>query len=178
MEFAKKCVILHPLSREKRGKALTEWTWGFRFFGCCLVSYLSRAKGARRASCSGFWPLKNFFEKKLRKNLVVKKKPLTFANAFANKRKLENKEIVLWKTLDKQTKCSTSSSHVIYIMYIRDEVIKPSIWLNNQEIFGHLNRGKSTRKSKKIFYNEEFDPGSGWTLATGLTHASRGAAWT
>ena len=27
-----------------------------------------------------------------------------------------------------------------------------------------------------IFYNEEFDPGSGWTLATGLTHASRGAA--
>ena len=27
-----------------------------------------------------------------------------------------------------------------------------------------------------IFYNEEFDHGSGWTLATGLTHASRGAA--
>ena len=30
---------------------------------------------------------------------------------------------------------------------------------------------------KKYFYNEEFDPGSGWTLATGLTHASRGAAF-
>ena len=27
------------------------------------------------------------------------------------------------------------------------------------------------------YYNEEFDPGSGGTLATGLTHASRGAAW-
>ena len=27
-----------------------------------------------------------------------------------------------------------------------------------------------------ILYNEEFDPGSGWTLAAGLTHASRGAA--
>ena len=26
------------------------------------------------------------------------------------------------------------------------------------------------------FYNEEFDPGSGWTLAAGLTHASCGAA--
>ena len=26
-------------------------------------------------------------------------------------------------------------------------------------------------------YNEEFDPGSGWTLATGLTHASRGVFW-
>ena len=29
---------------------------------------------------------------------------------------------------------------------------------------------------KMIFYNGEFDPGSGWTLAAGLTHASRGAA--
>ena len=27
-----------------------------------------------------------------------------------------------------------------------------------------------------IFYNGEFDPGSGWTLAAGLTHASRGGA--
>ena len=30
--------------------------------------------------------------------------------------------------------------------------------------------------SKLFFYNGEFDPGSGWTLAAGLTHASRGAA--
>ena len=28
----------------------------------------------------------------------------------------------------------------------------------------------------KVIYNGEFDPGSGWTLAAGLTHASRGAA--
>ena len=27
-----------------------------------------------------------------------------------------------------------------------------------------------------IIYNEEFDPGSGCTLASGLTHASLGAA--
>ena len=26
------------------------------------------------------------------------------------------------------------------------------------------------------YYNEEFDPGSGWTLAAGFIHASRGAA--
>ena len=32
-----------------------------------------------------------------------------------------------------------------------------------------------TRNIKHL-YNEEFDPGSGWTLAAGLTHASRGAA--
>ena len=28
----------------------------------------------------------------------------------------------------------------------------------------------------KLIYNGEFDPGSGWTLAAGLIHASRGAA--
>ena len=38
-----------------------------------------------------------------------------------------------------------------------------------------------TRTSQRLkntsnSYNEEFDPGSGWTLAAGLTHASRGAA--
>ena len=26
----------------------------------------------------------------------------------------------------------------------------------------------------QTIYDEEFDPGSGWTLAAGLTHASRG----
>ena len=31
-------------------------------------------------------------------------------------------------------------------------------------------------KDENYINNEEFDPGSGWTLATGLTHASRGAA--
>ena len=29
---------------------------------------------------------------------------------------------------------------------------------------------------KQHIYNGEFDPGSGWTLAAGLIHASRGAA--
>ena len=42
-----------------------------------------------------------------------------------------------------------------------------------------IERRCSIIKSEKIkndINNEEFDPGSGWTLATGLTHASRGAA--
>lgn len=36
---------------------------------------------------------------------------------------------------------------------------------------------ESWGQNKKIkqIYNEEFDPGSGWTLAAGLIHASRGA---
>ena len=46
----------------------------------------------------------------------------------------------------------------------------------------NLRRPEQSKKvilsdDKKYFYNEEFDPGSGWTLATGLTHASRGAAF-
>ena len=39
--------------------------------------------------------------------------------------------------------------------------------------------GSTTTKQKDILYifnSGEFDPGSGWTLAAGLTHASRTAA--
>ena len=151
MEFAKKCVILHPLSREKRAEALTEWTWGFRFFGCCLVSYLSGAKGARRACGSGFWPLKIFSKKNFEKIWWLRKNLLPLQTLSPTNGSLEIR-IVLWKTLDKQTKCSTSSSHVIYIMCIRDEVIKPSIWLNNQETFGHLNRDKKVLARVKRYF--------------------------
>ena len=35
---------------------------------------------------------------------------------------------------------------------------------------------QTEKQTNDYIYNEEFDPGSGWTLATGLTHASRGAA--
>ena len=38
----------------------------------------------------------------------------------------------------------------------------------------YLARDVNLKKIKKTMYNEEFDPGSGWTLAAGLTHASRG----
>ena len=38
-------------------------------------------------------------------------------------------------------------------------------------------RRRLVENIEDILYNEEFDPGSGWTLATGLTHASRGASW-
>ena len=48
-----------------------------------------------------------------------------------------------------------------------------------QDRFDWLQIRKSLQKIKALqyYYNEEFDPGSGWTLATGLTHASRGAAY-
>ena len=38
--------------------------------------------------------------------------------------------------------------------------------------YTHLDVYKRQLNSwKRYYYNEEFDPGSGWTLATGLTHA-------
>ena len=36
---------------------------------------------------------------------------------------------------------------------------------------------RKTEANKHKYDSGEFDPGSGWTLAIGLTHASRGAAW-
>ena len=50
---------------------------------------------------------------------------------------------------------------------------------NNSTLdFGQVIRARQIiqNKDKINIYNEEFDPGSGWTLATGLTHASRGAS--
>ena len=44
-----------------------------------------------------------------------------------------------------------------------------------EEIQWKQRLGKGKRFWKFLYY-EEFDPGSGWTLATGLTHASRGAS--
>ena len=43
-------------------------------------------------------------------------------------------------------------------------------------MFNFVKQNSFETYSLNIFkiYNEEFDPGSGWTLAAGLTHASRG----
>ena len=49
-------------------------------------------------------------------------------------------------------------------------------WEQRKFTFYAESRERIVEIFEKYFYNEEFDPGSGWTLATGLTHASRGAA--
>ena len=54
----------------------------------------------------------------------------------------------------------TVKNNLIYIIYFRPV---QTIW-----------QVMSFKGITDIIYNEEFDPGSGWTLATGLTHASRG----
>ena len=75
---------------------------------------------------------------------------------------------------------------------IQVKKIEPSILVSRAAMFEetigiwirsiNLRRPEQSKKvilrdDEKYFYNEEFDPGSGWTLATGLTHASRGAAF-
>ena len=76
------------------------------------------------------------------------KKVLIFAAA------IEKKAKVLWKIY-----ISTSSTSIIINT------------VNNLKI-----NTNSEHRDINNLNNEEFDPGSGWTLATGLTHASRGAA--
>ena len=53
-------------------------------------------------------------------------------------------------------------------------------WLKSEEqsvdFFKEIESCRVRLESYIKLYNEEFDPGSGWTLAAGLTHASRGAA--
>ena len=63
----------------------------------------------------------------------------------------------LWLRITCRTRCSTE---------IRISTV-------NYKEGSHFERSKGY---KNKFNNGEFDPGSGWTLATGLTHASRGAA--
>ena len=50
------------------------------------------------------------------------------------------------------------------------------IFYTTSIFYNKFSKRDSIRANIKKRYNEEFDPGSGWTLATGLTHASRGAA--
>ena len=82
-----------------------------------------------------------------------------------------------------------SASSDFFIPYYITEQIRNSFWRYFYKVPRNEGRTKlawvmlsddgSSYKifGTKILYNEEFDPGSGWTLATGLTHASRGAAW-
>ena len=102
--------------------------------------------------------LKKKFEKTLKKIWKVTKKGLIFASAFALKtseaktRKKEFFKILKWtKRSERESRSTRVEIHETH------DPARIKISVNN-------------------FYHEEFDPGSGWTLATGLTHASRGAA--
>ena len=92
------------------------------------------------------------------------------------------KERVLWKIYIDRSSTRSECLYII-IMYrhlgIRNEPFDSwIIWI--VVLWQGLRSrqpGPSRQSRQRYFYNEEFDPGSGWTLATGLTHASRGASW-
>ena len=88
------------------------------------------------------------FSNFLLKNLVVKKKSLPLQPQSKRKRKFFER---------------FTYQQVVQVLKINT--------VNNLKI-----NTNSEHRDKNNLNNEEFDPGSGWTLATGLTHASRGAA--
>ena len=52
-------------------------------------------------------------------------------------------------------------------------LINRIIFKDNFSVWAKIKQKQTEHK----YDSGEFDPGSGWTLAIGLTHASRGAAW-
>ena len=64
----------------------------------------------------------------------------------------------------------TAQNYSDVILKIRESKIFRVNWKQPSD----LNRIKQDRAIYQTIYDEEFDPGSGWTLAAGLTHASRG----
>ena len=83
-----------------------------------------------------------------------------FASAFAQKTGVEKKRRVHWNFGTWDSVCQ--EPHII-------RCVARHRWVKVKE----SGRDSATPKIKNS-YNEEFDPGSGWTLAAGLTHASRG----
>ena len=101
-----------------------------------------------------------FLEKSSEIIWKFKRKTLIFASTFA-KRKRQKSSL-------RDLHNSTSSTSIRKINF-------PD-WYRQRSMTLDYNNGFRSEDIKNNLNNEEFDPGSGWTLATGLTHASRGAA--
>ena len=91
LQNRKKCVPLQPLSRGRAAEDDRMVKRG-RHFRVLHPSILPcKTARERETDKPREVLLKNFFEKKLRKNLEGKKKRLTFANAFPLKRELKKR---------------------------------------------------------------------------------------
>ena len=78
-----------------------------------------------------------------------------------------------FKNVERQTRQTSS------LKYWKGDNIKQQVRVPRRNSDGKITERKiqtSMCNTQTLFYYEEFDPGSGWTLATGLTHASRGAS--
>ena len=126
------------------------------------------------------------------KNIVIKfgvsEKSRTFALAFrkyfrmSTKRKSSLKFLHTDKVVQElRARSVFQVRHAGYMTQSNDRGEydnKRTFWQTKKTLalVGENLRSEYFERNIKIFYNGEFDPGSGWTLATGLTHASRGAA--
>ena len=166
MRKRKKCVPLQPLSRENASKDDILGTAG-------TVKSILSCKQTREREIASAVRMKNFFEKTSEKFGRLKKSPY-LCKRFLNETEAQKKR-VLWKTLYRQTRKNVVRGVAHYNTYNEwNETRNRQLTWKRQLKIGIL---KTENNFLKIFYKEEFDPGSGWTLATGLTHASRGAAW-
>ena len=99
-------------------------------------------------------------------------KQKTFEKSSEEIWKLKIKVVIFAPTFVKWT-------HKFFERFTYQQVVQETYMKNTKHTVKDYN--KETRFWAKVYKkqinNEEFDPGSGWTLATGLTHASRGAAW-
>ena len=166
MRERKKCVPLHPLSRENASKDDILRTAG-------TVKSILSCKQTREREIASAVRTENFF-KNFSKKFGGLKNPSYLCKRFSDTRKRQKKR-VLWKTLYRQTRKNVVRGVAHYMIYNERNETRNRQLLN---IKTNWRSASCEQKNNflKIFYKEEFDPGSGWTLATGLTHASRGAA--
>ena len=94
----------------------------------------------------------------MKKSYEEKKKAITFAAAL--NRGVEIKEGITWIDVWAEIKKK-------FFENIEEKGQRQVLWKFQMRI-------NSWVEIRQINNNEEFDPGSGWTLAAGLTHASRG----
>ena len=108
---------------------------------------------------------RKFFWKKLRICLVDMFYSITFAPAIEKRR---------WLLSDSET--IFEDTYIIRQVVQETESSISMSTVNREDLGLRWRDGIRAKDIRNNLNNEEFDPGSGWTLATGLTHASRGAA--
>ena len=117
-----------------------------------------------------------FFEKNQQKSLQIRKKAVSLHSFFAGTTGSDEGNKVHWhfvnQAIAKNDRYKFEGKNNFYPLRIyREEHLAETVRASAE-----AERRKSRFDIQTFNYNEEFDPGSGWTLAAGLIHASRGAA--
>ena len=174
MHISKICCYFAPAFEEKTsrnaGKKVLRKVFWKKFTEnlvvskkCLTFAPLSRQQN-RETVKKGSWKK---IEKKFTENLVVSKKCLTFAPLSRQQNRKTKDAKKIWKYRGRKPE----SIDVLWGYWAAKFLSSLA-----RESFKAIPLRLELRFIQNYFYNGEFDPGSGWTLAAGLTHASRGAA--